>query len=991
MEKHKRTHKQAKRTEDDISIDLSRFTDKFSGDFFKKMDMDKIVLIAFLLFALTTVFIIRMLPAALPATDDWAEQTIWNGVRSQVAQNVDRQYPNLPQTNRDSLIDKQTREEIDRDPQAYTETKAALSQQFKSYLRYEAGGEQYTYLGDLDSYFWMRYTRNWLETGTTCDLITEDGQCRDMYVLAPVGAQGSRNPSLHVFAIGVLWEFMKLFNPDYPMPAASFLIPVIIGMLAVIPAFFIGRRLGGNVGGLFAAILIALNPLYLSRSMGSDNDAWNIFLPLMVLWLAIEAIEAKDLKRRIIYGSLAGLFVGIHAATWAGWWFIYLVVLLGLLGYLIFHLLALIVRNPSSWQDSWKDLRLQAAATVLGVYYGVAFIATTLVGQGGLAYFRIPLNMLSSSTGLDRAVGNDYWPNVLTTVAELNKSSFADAMNTMGGKFLFFIALLGLILMLLPRKGWNWKHYTLLGLSAAISVYLITQTPASKFTVLALLALPIALILLMYLFEGEPSNLAAALIILVWFLATTFAVYSGVRFILLMIPAFGIAFGAGIGRIFEALSDYFSKEFSWSKHITNVVLFIILALLLIQPIQAANQTARNFMPSIDDAWWDTLTKIREESAPDAIINSWWDFGHWFKYVADRRVSADGTTQHTHVPHWLGVALVTPDEKESIGVLRMLNCGSDASPQPEGAYGAYGNVLRVTGDPILSERIVRDLVVLDEAQAQAYLQEREFPPEDIAIILDRTHCESPEDYFITSGDMVGKAGVWAHFGLWDFQKSYIVQEARNLPEREAVPMLVERFGYSEAEATALYLEARSLRDEGAINAFAAPWPGYITGWVGCQQVVNSSSFVCPLGITVGQQGNQQTIMEAFVFNGTDAESSTLAYGAYVGGQRVGGIANGTPSMMLVARETTQDTITFDNPMAVIGVLVDVPNRRILLADPALVQSTFTHLFYLDGRYAEHYTKFDDRTSFTGSRVLVWKVNWDGKESTSVTSSAYIRRE
>ena len=67
-----------------------------------------------------------------------------------------------------------------------------------------------------------------------------------------------------------------MFNPEYPLPATSYWVPVLLGILGAIPAFFVGRKLAGNVGGLFTAVLVSVHPLFLSRSIGSDNDIWNV-------------------------------------------------------------------------------------------------------------------------------------------------------------------------------------------------------------------------------------------------------------------------------------------------------------------------------------------------------------------------------------------------------------------------------------------------------------------------------------------------------------------------------------------------------------------------------------------------------------------------------------------------------------------------------------------------------------------------------------------
>jgi hypothetical protein len=63
---------------------------------------------------------------------------------------------------------------------------------------------------------------------------------------------------------------------------------------------------------------------------------------------------------------------------------------------------------------------------------------------------------------------------------------------------------------------------------------------------------------------------------------------------------------------------------------------------------------------------------------------------------------------------------------------------------------------------------------------------------------------------------------------------------------------------------------------------------------------------------------------------------------------------------------------------IGVLLDLPKKRILVGPPPLIRSTFTHLVYLNGRYAQHYTKVNEQLTFEGERVVTWKVTWDDEK-------------
>jgi hypothetical protein len=299
--------------------------------FLGRVNGDTVILWTFLLFSMVLVLTVRLMPASLAVTDDWAAQDIQQLIRSKIALPIDTASPALLQDSRDRLVEKRLAEEIAQNKAQYDKAVKDKGESFRSFLRYDANGKEYTYLGDYDSYFWLRYARNILRHGTVCDVVV-DGACKDTYMIAPQGVNTSFNPSLHVFAIYGLYKLITVFSPNYPLPATSFLVPVIAGVLGCIPAFFIGRRLAGNVGGLFAAIVTSMNPLYLFRSMGSDTDVWNVVVPLFIIWTIMKACEPTDLKRRVMYAALCSALVGLHSAIWEGYWFVYLIILLGTRG-----------------------------------------------------------------------------------------------------------------------------------------------------------------------------------------------------------------------------------------------------------------------------------------------------------------------------------------------------------------------------------------------------------------------------------------------------------------------------------------------------------------------------------------------------------------------------------------------------------------------------------------------------------------------------------
>ena len=177
----------------------------------------------------------RLVPQLLLVTDDWADRI----VRRQLYDQVIRTAPHyLPQSQQGAPADVLLNQWIDQHRAQFQADKAAMSQRLKSQLRYGGNdGQEYVYLGDFDSYLWLRHARNYLRTGTTCDAV--HGACRDTYTNAPVGARTVYARSLHIAAIVGLHTLITLFRPDYPLPASAFLVPVIIGVLGVLPAFFV--------------------------------------------------------------------------------------------------------------------------------------------------------------------------------------------------------------------------------------------------------------------------------------------------------------------------------------------------------------------------------------------------------------------------------------------------------------------------------------------------------------------------------------------------------------------------------------------------------------------------------------------------------------------------------------------------------------------------------------------------------------------------------
>jgi asparagine N-glycosylation enzyme membrane subunit Stt3 len=925
-----------------------------------------LLFIILILIPLIITLTVRLQPIELKMTDDWAQTSVYNSIKSQIKASLDATYPTMPDSTKQSLLDSQFKEILKSQKESIDGQISQASDYFKTAFQYQENGKAYTYLGDLDSYYYLRQARNILNTGTSCDR-KEQGKCYDTFMLAPLG--NPMGETLHPYAIVLTYHILHFFNKDINLMYASFYLPAIIAIIVSILAYLVARRIAGDIGGFFAAVFISTSQIFITRTLGSDTDIWNIFFPVLLLFLFIQTVESKRFTVKSIWAAITGLAFGLYSFAWVAWWFTFDLVILTYVLYLGYLLLQNLVKYGRKW-NILADRQLQREALTVLLIIVSTGISVSLITSFA-AFTNSPFQPLSLSNTIDIASFSTLWPNVYTTVAELNSSSLREAISTLGGKLIFFLICFGIILALFTKDIRN-KEFVLLAISAIICFFLVQDSAISLGIMPYLFILSLPLIIGLFLvFKDSNVEIKYSLLLLLWMAASLYAALKGVRFVLLLIPVAGVSFGVAVQRLHKIFRGLISSSLGINKTFTSIVLFLLLCLLLISPVRSAYQTGRNFLPSISSTWADSLTYIRDNSAKDAIITSWWDFGHWFKYFAERRVTFDGASQNVPQAHWVGKALLSDDEHTSIGIIRMLNCGSNS---------AFELLYSLTNDTLRSIDILNQIIPVDKEAARKILSGYLASPEQINSLLERTHCQSPEDYFITSEDMISKSGVWAHFGAWDFRKSYIYNNLRLEPKAEALPKIVG-LGYTQEEAARLYDEVISLQDQRAINNWVSPWPGYVTTDLSsCQKT--ESQIVCGYGFVLTQDEKTAVVLESAIIDLADKSKSYLLLG-YI--DRSTGKktmeAHAAPSSFAITEEkglARYSPLINDSQPLGFDVLVDTTNLRSLIIDPALTDSLFTKLYYLDGRYLSHFEKFSDkRNNIVGHHIIVWKVDWDSK--------------
>lgn len=917
---------------------------------------------------------IRLLPLSLGVIQDEAEGLESNRVEHLVAAGLPADLsPALRQAELSGRVaswEKQHRAQLNRE-------RDQIAGQLKSQFTYrDTTGTPRVFLGDFDSYHWLRMADNYLRTGTTCDEITA-GQCRDTYANAPVGRRAIYHRSLHIAAIVVIHRLISFFKPNYPLSSSSYFVPVLVGVLGVFPAYALGARLAGELGGLCAALLAGTNPFFLSRSVGSDDDVWNVVIPLFVVWAASEAIGAARRRSQIGFALLAGVMVGLDAATWSGWPLAASVVLLGLAGNLLLELARGAIRGFV--RGPWSSAELKRAGLVLALFYLGAGLCATLAGGDG---FGFPLGLAKPLLGLPRAstsAAQMVWPNIFFSVAELAPSNLKTIESALGGPYYFFVGLLGLAALLTPAARAGWRHLALLFAIGVLDACLAVSG-LGRVGLIALIAAPLAVALVMELvFAPEQAdNRGPALIVMVWFLAALWLSYQGMRFVMLLVAPFALTFGGAMGRLQQWAQGWITRLQPAVARFSRPILVAALATVLIVPVLEGYAECRSYLPLMNGTWWNTLTILHQQSPPDAIVNTWWDYGYWTQYVARRRVNNDGASLQVHVPYWTAAALAAPSDQESAGLWRMLDCGSDATPDPEGKEGAYGKLLAYGVDGVLAPAMITRLAEMNRRQAQAYLAEQGLSPTAQADVLRSTHCRPPVSYLLLT-NAIAPVRWWWGLATWDFRRAYVAKIARFLPENRAIAIMASRLGYSKDQARTLYQQAVSLKFQADEQGFISPATvGPRAPWIPCQSaregvVTCSAAGAIPAGAS--------TITAVRFDANNPADARIVSVRPVQGKAATFELRQTRPAAVVIAGPRGLQSIS--NPSAEspdVGVLIDLlGGAHVLLGPPSLIRSTLTRLLYLHGRYDPLFEKIHEEEGFGGLWVALFRINWQRLEA------------
>lgn len=752
----------------------------------------------------------------------------------------------------------------------------------------EAG---HTFLLEIDPYHWLRLVKNLITSGKLGDKIIGNAQY-DSFMLAPQGmkVEPSLHKNLHVFLSSYLFKIIKIFNKNISLMHFVFYMPIFISSLALILVFLMSLSLSQNrtgIAGFFAAMSLGLSPIFFGRSLGGwfDTDPYVILFSALSAWTFYLSLNYNiSWPRRFLFAILGGLSIGLFSFTWDGWWYIFDLMTVSALLYILNLYL---IKKDSKEQVSLNIPLISLALFILASFIFVAMFSGLLT----LKHFLTgPINIAFAKGYLQ----NQFWPNTFLTVHELKGETLLGVINKGGGGIVFFLGLLYLVIKLSDKKSKDYKYM---------------QFVIFYFTI--------------------------------WITIMIYVSVRATRFSLLLTVPTSVCFGLFMEWTIDFLSNIISRWLNILRINIKIALFAASCFIFMPVFFSRASVFSKALPLMNKNWWNVLNQIKIETPKDSIINSWWDYGHWFKAVAERAVIFDGATQNKPMAYWMGRVFLTNNETEAMGILRMLNSGSNK---------AFEELQKLGIDKYKCLDILNEIILLNAKDANTVLGKYISGQEDREKILKYTHHPKPA-YFIVEPSLIFKINPISFLGNWDFKKANIYQKFRNLKKQKFIEYLKKEYQYTKADALRLYDFLIFLNTEDALSWIS---PSY--------RYFNESR-------TFRKEGNLLLFDNGFVVDLTN-------YNTYFNNIR-DGMWNVPKNLFYFDADALKE-INFKTSDLNYSVLLikEKDNYKTVVLDEKLIDSMLIRLYYLNGAKLKYFKPFiTEELKDNAGRIIVYKLEWE----------------
>ncbi len=480
-----------------------------------------------------------------------------------------------------------------------------------------------------------------------------------------------------VYIPAVIYVLMGFFGLSMPYLHFAIIFPALMGALAVLFMFFVGRELfRSNVAGLFSAFFLAITPAFITRTSAGFFEKEPTGAPFMMLsiYLFIRAYRQGSWK----CGILSGISLALGSMSWGGISYVYLIFMLfgGVL------LLAYSLLVTADYMFSGLEKVVSEFEDYLGyrllVSYGLMILVSIAVQSFFPNTMGILHNMVLPNIMIIAIIAGRFFAERYRLLSEdsqryfipgallfgvlfvLFGSMFSDRLAGMIDSFLGYVSFQKSVVgtTVAEQAPGNWGQIiNTLGVGFSRNMLPFLGSVSGWFSLWVFMWL--GLFAMAYEFIMTRNWLL--LLPVMWLVSAVMGVFYFVRLIFMLGPPAALMAAFFFYWAGQRFRNRFQKTRVWYG--LAIPAAVIVALTIAVNIANAYVYSQGLGPSIcfqrggepcvtieengtlklnpNEPWYQAFEYLKNETPKDAVILSWWDFGYWFEVRAKRAAMADG--------------------------------------------------------------------------------------------------------------------------------------------------------------------------------------------------------------------------------------------------------------------------------------------------------------------------------------------------------------
>jgi dolichyl-diphosphooligosaccharide--protein glycosyltransferase len=536
-------------------------------------------------------------------------------------------------------------------------------------------------LNEFDPYYQYEITNHMISNGLLSPYLENNGAGWINYQQwYPGGLNlGGSLPSLPM-TTAAAYDIVSALGVHIDVMSFCSLMAPLLGMLAVLVIYFIGKDFAGKSAGLLAALILALMPSYIQRSsLGFfDTETVGVLALLLFIYMFLRAIDQnRSLRSMVLYSLGAAGALAYFSAGWGAAYF-----LIGLASLFVFVMV--IIRRYSQ-----RLLFSYSITFGLGLFFAMMvpslsphYLTTGVVLPVVAVFFVLLIAelLLAQISNRTKTIVTVVFLVVLVSGFAF-VSAFGD-ITSIAGKFTsvldpFTRSAQPLIASVAEHRvsAWGSIYYEL---GIGILFFLVG----------------------MYFALKNPTN--RNVFLLVFGITTLYFASSMVRLLILLAPAFALLATIGVLGLlkpfYTLLRETGSQALVKSKRRLqkvgkeySAIAILVVFVLLVSNFAFSPQTGGT--PRVFDAayspitvtaaslpitpnqpvpqWLNMVTWTKTNLPGTTVVSAWWDYGYWLTLLGNVTSLADNATINATQIENIGYSFMAP-ENQSLKMLATYN-------------------------------------------------------------------------------------------------------------------------------------------------------------------------------------------------------------------------------------------------------------------------------------------------------------------------------